>query len=87
LVTGANWMDSLPKEYQEIVYEEALKAGEGASNKILESSADFEQKLIDKGVEVNEVDIEPFKEATDVVYEKFEGYKDLRKEINKILGK
>jgi TRAP-type transport system periplasmic protein len=87
IVAGADWMAKLPKEYQEIVYEEALKAGEEASNKTVEMLADFEQKMIDEGVEVNEVDVELFKEATDVVYDKFDGYTELRKEINKILGK
>jgi len=87
VVAGADWMADLPKEYQEIVYEEALKAGEDASNKTVGMLSDFEQKMIDAGVEVNEVDIEPFKEATSVVYEKFDGYEDLRDEVNKILGK
>lgn len=87
IVAGANWMETLPKEYQEIVYEEALKAGEKASNNTVEMLADFEQKMIDEGVEVNEVDVDPFKKATEVVYDKFEGYQDLRDQVNKILGK
>ncbi|MFD1781562.1 C4-dicarboxylate TRAP transporter substrate-binding protein [Fredinandcohnia salidurans] len=87
LVTSAGWMESLPEEYQDIIYEESIKAAEVASNNIVKMSADFEQKLIDAGVEVNEVDIEPFKKATEGVYDKFDGYQDLRKEINKILGK
>ncbi|QBP42625.1 C4-dicarboxylate TRAP transporter substrate-binding protein [Paenisporosarcina antarctica] len=87
IVAGADWMAELPEEYQTIIYEEASKAGEKASNNTVDSLADFEQKMIDEGVKVNEVDIEPFKEATSVVYEKFEGYKELREEINKILGK
>ena len=41
----------------------------------------------DAGVEVNEVDIEPFKKATEAVYKKLDGYMDLREEVNKILGK
>lgn len=87
IVAGSDWMASLPEEYQKIVYEEALVAGEDASNKTVEMLADFEQKMVDEGVEVNEVDVEQFKEATEVVYEKFDGYTELREEINKILGK
>ncbi|MCT1901682.1 C4-dicarboxylate TRAP transporter substrate-binding protein [Oceanobacillus sojae] len=87
LVTGTNWMENLPQEYQEIVYEESLKAAEEASGNIVDSLAEYEQDLIDAGVEVNEVDIEPFKEATETVYAEFDGFEELREEINKILGK
>ncbi|PAV28333.1 C4-dicarboxylate ABC transporter [Virgibacillus profundi] len=87
LVAGKGWMDDLPEDYQDIIYEESLKMAEEASHNIIESSAEVEQQLIDEGVEVNEVDIEPFREATDAVYESFEGYEELRDEINKILEK
>jgi TRAP-type transport system periplasmic protein len=87
LVAGSDWMEQLPEDYQEIVLEEASKAGENASNETVELLADFEEQLKEKDVEVYEVDVEPFKEATESVYGKFDGYEDLRKEINKILGK
>lgn len=87
LIAGTDWMESLPADYQEIIYEEASKAGSEASLETVALLNDFEQKMIDEGVTVNEVDIEPFKERTSVVYEKFDGYKELRDEINKLLGK
>ncbi|WP_247747095.1 C4-dicarboxylate TRAP transporter substrate-binding protein [Alkalihalobacillus sp. BA299] len=87
IVAGANWMSNLPEEYKTIIFEEALKAGEEASYKTEEMLADFEQMMIDEGVEVHEVDVEVFKAATEVVYEQFDGYQELREEINSILGK
>ena len=87
IVAGADWMKGLPEEYQQIVYEEASKAGEAASHETIDLLADFEQKMADAGVEINEVDLTPFKAATETVYEKIDGYADLRVEINKILGK
>ncbi len=87
LISGADWMKNLPEEYQTIVYEEAQKAGEQASLQTVELLDDFEQKMIDAGVNVSEVDLEPFKEVTNGVYAEFEGYEELRDEINKILGK
>lgn len=87
VVASADWMKDLPEEYQEIVFEEALKAGERSSYKTEEMLADFEQKLIDEGVEILEVDVELFKEATNVVYEKIDGYQELREKVNEILGK
>lgn len=86
LIAGADWMQGLPKEYQDIIYEEARKTGEAASLEVVAQLDEYEQKMIDEGVTVNEVDIKPFKEKTKVVYEKFD-YVKLREEINKILGK
>lgn len=87
VVASADWMEQLPEEYQQIVYEEALKAGEEASLNTIDQLAEFEQKMIDEGVEVNEVDVQLFKDATEVVYSKFDGYEELREEVNKILDK
>lgn len=87
IVASSKWVESLPEEYQKIVYEEAEKAGLNASHQTEEMLAEFEQKMIDEGVTVNEADIELFKEKTEVVYDKFEGYQELRDKINKILGK
>ncbi|WP_234417360.1 MULTISPECIES: C4-dicarboxylate TRAP transporter substrate-binding protein [unclassified Lysinibacillus] len=87
IVAGADWMAELPEEYQKIVYKEALKAGEEASENTIALLADFESKMKDAGVEVNEVDIEPFKQLTESVYYKIDGYAELREEVNKILGK
>ena len=87
IVAGADWMAGLPQEYQDVVYEEAQKAGEEASENTIGLLADFEEKMKEAGVEINEVDIEPFKQATEVVYKKIDGYEKLRDEVNKILGK
>jgi tripartite ATP-independent transporter DctP family solute receptor len=86
IVAGEQWMSDLPEEYQEIIFEEASKAGAGASEQTLELLEDFEQQLVDEGVEVNEIDIAPFVEATEVVYDEFD-FEELREEIHQILGK
>lgn len=87
IVAGADWMSNLPSDYQKIIYEEAQKQGEIASENTVKSLEEYEQKLIDEGVTVNEVDVAPFKEKTKAVYEEFDGYTELREKINKILGK
>lgn len=87
IVAGADWMENIPEEYQDIIYEEARKFGEEASKETETALEEYEQMMIDEGVTVNEVDVESFKEVTDSVYSEFEGYEDLRKEINQILDK
>ncbi|MFD2044636.1 C4-dicarboxylate TRAP transporter substrate-binding protein [Ornithinibacillus salinisoli] len=87
VITGAGWMEDIPEEYQNIIYEEAQKHGEQASKKTEESLEEYEQMMIDEGVTVKEVDVEEFKALTDSVYSEFDGYQELREEINNILGK
>ncbi|VBB07593.1 trap transporter solute receptor dctp/teaa [Lucifera butyrica] len=86
LVTGEKWFASLPEEYQTILLEEAIKAGDFASKKTIESLSDYEAKLKASGVVITEVDIAPFKKATELVYEK-NNLLDLRKQVNDVLGK
>ena len=87
IVAGADWMENIPEDYQDIIYKEAQKFGEAASKETETALDEYEQMMIDEGVTVNEVDIEEFKAATDSVYGEFEGYEELREEINQILDK
>ncbi|MDT8902904.1 C4-dicarboxylate TRAP transporter substrate-binding protein [Anaeroselena agilis] len=86
LVCGEKWFSTLPKEYQAILLEEAVKAGDFASKKTLDGLKDYEAKMKAAGVTINQVDIAPFKKATEVVYEKNK-LVDLRKQVNEVLGK
>ncbi|MDF1511296.1 C4-dicarboxylate TRAP transporter substrate-binding protein [Robertmurraya sp. DFI.2.37] len=87
LVVGSQWLETLPAEYQEILKEEALIAGDEASKNTVDMLDEFEADMVAEGVEVIEVDKALFKEKTDAVYDKFEGYQELRQQINELLGK
>ena len=69
---------------QQIVQEEALKAGDYASNLTLDFMKQVEKDVQAKGMTVNEVDLAPFVAATESVYKKF-GYEELRKQITAII--
>jgi TRAP-type C4-dicarboxylate transport system substrate-binding protein len=86
LVGSQAWFDKLPADLQLIVREEALKAGDTASNATIDSLANYEKLMGEKGVKVVDIDIKPFVESTSVVYEKL-GYTDLRKQVNAVLGR
>lgn len=86
LVCGEKWFSTLPKEYQTILLEESVKAGDFASKKTLDGLKDYETKMKAAGVTITEVDIAPFKKATEVVYEKNK-LVELRKQVNEVLGK
>ena len=87
LVCSESWFQKLPKNYQNILLEEALNAGDYASKITIDSLDDLEAKMKKVGVIVTEVDITPFKKACDAVYNEIEGYKVLKQQIDKMLGK
>ena len=86
LVGSRAWFDKLPADQQRILREEAFAAGKYASEKTLDSLADYEKKLRERGVSVVEIDKAPFRAATAGVYQTL-GYTDVRNEVNKALGK
>lgn len=86
LVTSRAWFDKLPADQQTILREESFAAGKFASEKTIESLADYEKKLKERGVTIAEIDKTPFRTATAGVYQTL-GYNELRAEVNKALGK
>ena len=84
IVTSAAWFDGLPKDMQAMLREEALKAGDIASKGTEDSLADFEKQMRDKGMQVVDIDVAPFRTATASVYEKL-GYGELQKQVETLL--
>jgi tripartite ATP-independent transporter DctP family solute receptor len=84
LVTSAIWYKKLPPDVQLVLREEALKAGDLASQGTIASLTRYEQQFREKGLTVSEVDVGPFREATKAVYDKL-GYGDLRKQVDAVL--
>ena len=87
LVCSEDWFQKLPKNYQNILLEEALNAGDYASKITIDSLDDLEAKMKRAGVIVDEVDITPFKKACDAVYDQIPGYRALKDQVDKMLGK
>jgi tripartite ATP-independent transporter DctP family solute receptor len=85
IVTSAAWFDKLPKELQTILIEESIAAGDSASRATEASLKDLEAKMRERGMTIAEIDVTPFRKATEVVYDKL-GYNDLRKAVEAQLG-
>lgn len=72
LMSKFTW-DKLPKEYQAIISEEAKKAGDFQRELIAKEDAEALGVLKEKGVNIIEnVDVQPFRDAIKSVYEKYE---------------
>lgn len=73
MVCSAEWFDSLPEEYQQILVEEADKAGLAVSEQMEADTAAAKQKFVDAGLEIvayEDMDIAAFKEASQSAYDK-----------------
>jgi TRAP-type transport system periplasmic protein len=85
-IIGTNYFDKLPEEYQKILKEEAVKTGEYMTELTLDSQEEYEEMFKKEGVEFVEVDVQKFREATEIVYQQFpEWTPGLHEEIMKIL--
>lgn len=72
MVCSADWFDKLPEEYQQILMEEADKAGIAVSEQMEKDTAAAKQKFVDAGLEIVEyadMDIEAFKESSKKSYD------------------
>jgi TRAP-type C4-dicarboxylate transport system substrate-binding protein len=86
-VVSAKWFDSLPKEYQTALLEEADKAGEETSREIFRLEAEVEQQLKGRGMVINkDVDLAAFRKVGEKAYEVLK-ILDARNAVYKEIGK
>ena len=84
---SAEWFNSLPAEYQEILVEECDKAGLAASEAMEEGMNSIKADMIAQGMEVNEnPDIDAFKAAGEAAYEKL-GLTEVKAQVWSEIGK
>lgn len=86
-VVGAKWFDSLPKDFQTALLEEADKAGEATSREIFRLEAEVEKQLVGRGMTiVKDVDLAAFRKAGDKAYEALK-ILDAKNALHKEIGK
>lgn len=86
LVISEQWYKSLPEEYQKILREESLKAGDYATELTIKKEGELQKDMEAAGVTFVEVDVAPFIEASKSAYAAM-GWEDLKKQIDTSLGK
>jgi len=86
-IVSAKWFDSLPKEYQQALVEEADKAGEEASRRIFQLEGEVEQQLKGRGMTiVEDVDMAAFRKAGEKAYETLK-LTEIKNAVHKEIGK
>ena len=86
-VVSAKWFDSLPKEYQTALIEEADKAGDETSRDIFRLEIEVAEQLKGRGMTINkDVDLAAFRKAGEKAYEVLK-IMDARNAVYKEIGK
>ncbi|WP_147919161.1 C4-dicarboxylate TRAP transporter substrate-binding protein [Ruania zhangjianzhongii] len=86
-VVSADWFNSLPEEYQEILIEEADRAGLETSEQMESAIAEIKEQLLAEGMIINEdPDLEAFRQAGEAAYEAL-GLTEARDQIWSEIGK
>lgn len=86
-VVSADWFNSLPEDYQEILVEEADRAGLETSEQMESQIAEIKEQLLAEGMTINEdPDLEAFREAGEAAYEAL-GLTEARDAIWEEIGK
>ncbi|MDN4503199.1 C4-dicarboxylate TRAP transporter substrate-binding protein [Alteromonadaceae bacterium BrNp21-10] len=80
LVGSRDWFARLTPAQQQTIRQQALLAGDYASNLTASSLQDYEQKMRAEGVQIDKVDLQPFIEATKQTYAVL-GYSQLRQQL------
>lgn len=86
IIVGEKWFQTLPAEYQQILLEETKAVAAENARYIQQVEAEFEQKMVEAGMEVVEVDLEAFKTAAEKAYDVL-GLTELREQIYAEIGK
>lgn len=84
-VVGATWFNSLPEDYQEILFEEAASAGAWETEQVIALEGDFQQKMVDEGATIVDVDVTPFKQAAQEAYAVL-NLVDVKAQVDEILS-
>ncbi len=86
MIVGEKWFKTLPESYQALLIEEFEKQGRLTAAEIIEKSDGFEKMMVEKGMEVVEVDVAAFMKASEAAYDEL-GFAELRKKIYAEIGK
>lgn len=86
IVVGQKWLDSLPKEYQDILIEECQSVATENARYVESKLEEYEKEMVKEGIVVVQADKKAFREAAMKTYEQL-GFEEMRKQIWEEIGK
>lgn len=86
ILVGETWASTVPEDVLQIIAEECVTAATDNAQEVVASTEEFDSLMEEEGLIINEVDIEPFREASQVAYEKLD-FVDFRDAVWSEMGK
>lgn len=86
ILVGETWASSIPEDTLKILADECVTAATANAQEVITATEDFEAKMVEEGLVINEVDAERFREASQAAYEKL-GFEELRDAVWSEMGK
>ncbi|WP_339226882.1 C4-dicarboxylate TRAP transporter substrate-binding protein [Oceanobacillus sp. FSL K6-2867] len=75
-IAGTEFMDTLPEDIVEIIEQTGIEAAEYGREVMMEENEKVLEEFVAQGIEIHEVDLEPFKERAESVYTSFPEWTD-----------
>ena len=72
ILVGETWASTVPEDILQIIAEECVTAATDNAQDVIASVEEFESLMVEEGLVINEIDDQPFREASEVAYEKLE---------------
>lgn len=72
ILVNSNIYDTLPAEYQRILVDSAIEAGEYQRELSRERDDEYLMQILDEGIEVNTPDLQAFRNAVEPTYDRYE---------------
>ena len=86
ILVGETWASTVPEDVLQIIAEECVTAATANAQEVLTATEEFDALMEEEGLIINEVDVEPFREASQEAYEKL-GFEELRDSVWSEMGK
>ena len=87
MAVGTKWYNSLPDDLKTLFDEAMNRAGEYVTQSTLDNEAEIEEKLKAEGATIVVPDREELKAVTDPLYDEFDGFRELKDQIQESLKK
>lgn len=85
IIVSEKWWSRLPEEYKTIIKEQAIIAGDYATELTIDSEQQLLDKIAEEGVTISDIDKTPFIESSKIVYEE-NNWGDLKTRIDQEVG-
>lgn len=86
IMVGEKWFATLPDDLKLILKEECKNAAIANAAQILDKAAEYEGKMSENGMKINEVDKDAFRAASEAAYKEL-GFLELRDQVWSEIGK